>query len=386
MLAHRINPPWDEGIKNNVIRLSRALTELGTEVHILTTLDRKLSCEGKIGSIEFHRIPLFNPESSHFDKAECFLFRSIPQIKKLVNDLGCTVLHVHLHPSLLTFLGSTILKLAKIPIVQTVHAQPRHVLNCRSRVQVKMGSAQADIVTISSMWLKNQLIKCGVSTKKMRRVLMGVFLEDYIRRCKKEKLEQFGFSKDDFIILYGSGIGPHRGDMLMLKVLERVCTKAHNVKCLFNTRRKDHEQINDRITLIRNKIRKMHLQDNVRLIGVREDMGEIYSISHTLVMSSMSAIAKLDYPLTIIEAFATAIPVIATNVGGIPELVIDNFNGFLIPPGNAKLLEQTIIKMVNNPQLRLTLGNNARRFAEEHFDMYKTAKRFMEIYGILSRK
>lgn len=387
MLAHHINPPWDEGTKNNVIRLSKALATFGNKIHILTTLDEKSSFEERIGSIEIHRIPLFDPKSSYFDKTRCFLFRSVREIEEYVDNVGFSVLHVHLYPSLLTFLGLSMLKLTKrIPIVQTVHAQPRHMLDQMSRKHVRMGLLIPNIVTVSSIWLRNQLVKCGVPNGKIRRVKMGVFLDDYVVECSNKKIEQFGFTQDDVVILYGSGIGVNRGDLLMLHALQKVCEKVKNAKCLFNARQKYGEQTSHRFTLIRKKIREMNLHEHVRLMGVREDMAEIYNMSHMLVMPLTSAIAKLDYPLTIIEGFAKGVPVIATSVGAIPELVVNKYNGLLIPPGDVDLLAHAIVKLIRNPKLANILGKNARRFAEENFDMYSTARRFERIYRYLGEE
>jgi len=380
MLAHRIVPPWDEGVKNNVIRLSKALAEFDHKVYILTSFDENFTCKEK--GIEFRKIPLFNPKSSYPQKTFRFLVKCVPKVKRTVINLHCDVLHIHLHPSLLTFLGLTLLKGVNVPIIQTVHAQPRHILDdFKSRIQVRAGLSQVDIVTVSSAWLKNQLLKSGVPLEKIKRIPIGIFLDNYTtKRLTRKKLEEFGFSSDDFIILYGSGVGFYRGDTVMLNALRKVCRKIKNVKCIFNTRQRILEQDNDRVAFIKNKIREMGLQSNVKLIGTREDLTEIYAISHVLVMPLISPIAKLDYPLTIIEGFATGIPVIATNVGAIPEIVINGFNGFLLPPRDPDLLAQTILKLIKKPHLRVILGENAQRFARKKFDIYNTAKKIIEIY------
>ena len=65
-------------------------------------------------------------------------------------------------------------------------------------------------------------------------------------------------------------------------------------------------------------------------------------------------------PLSIIEAMATGLPCIASNVGGVPELIEHGWNGFIINPGNIDELVYSIQKLMENPKLLAKMGENAR--------------------------
>ena len=86
-----------------------------------------------------------------------------------------------------------------------------------------------------------------------------------------------------------------------------------------------------------------------------------------------------------LEAMAMGKPVISTNVGGIPEVVLDGVTGILVPPGNSKDLAHAIMRLLNDYELRESIGKQGRRRVEEHFTLQAHAQRIEEIYGEVLR-
>ena len=89
-------------------------------------------------------------------------------------------------------------------------------------------------------------------------------------------------------------------------------------------------------------------------------------------------------PVAILEAMGAGLPVVATPVGAIPELVIANENGILVPPGSASALAGALAALIRNPELRIRLGNSARHRVERHFRLEGTAERFVTLYRALA--
>jgi glycosyltransferase involved in cell wall biosynthesis len=86
-----------------------------------------------------------------------------------------------------------------------------------------------------------------------------------------------------------------------------------------------------------------------------------------------------------IEAMAAGKPVIASSVGGIPEVVEDYVNGLLVPTGDAEALAKAMIKLIDNVELRRRLGENGRRCVEEKFDSRKRIKDLEAIFSEYSK-
>jgi len=84
-------------------------------------------------------------------------------------------------------------------------------------------------------------------------------------------------------------------------------------------------------------------------------------------------------PLTLQEAQLMKKPVVATNVGGIPEIMKDNETGFLVKKGNSEELIEKLSLLINDKEKRKIMGENGRKFIEENFSWNTIAKEFLKI-------
>jgi glycosyltransferase involved in cell wall biosynthesis len=87
-----------------------------------------------------------------------------------------------------------------------------------------------------------------------------------------------------------------------------------------------------------------------------------------------------SWGLTITESLACGTPVVATSVGGIPEQIIDGFNGYLTKPGDSLDMAEKIEKLLRNDILRGKMGNNSARYAKDKFDLDFQADRYLDWY------
>jgi glycosyltransferase involved in cell wall biosynthesis len=90
-------------------------------------------------------------------------------------------------------------------------------------------------------------------------------------------------------------------------------------------------------------------------------------------------------PMALLEALAAGLPVIATSVGGIPEVVQDGYNGFLIPPGNIQTLTDALAKLVGDSDLRKIMGRRSREIAERELDVRSYVDKMIALYSSLVR-
>lgn len=113
----------------------------------------------------------------------------------------------------------------------------------------------------------------------------------------------------------------------------------------------------------------------VRYIGYITRAEDVYHTADIIVVPS-----RWQEPLGLInlEAGACSKPVVATNVGGIPEVVIDGVNGYLVEPGDVRDLAKCVQRLVANPDLRDRMGSAGRKLVEENFT-YKPVKAFEEL-------
>lgn len=111
---------------------------------------------------------------------------------------------------------------------------------------------------------------------------------------------------------------------------------------------------------------RVELQESIRLIGQ----------SDIMVMPSV----KEGFGVAAVEAAAAGIPVIATRVGGIPEIVADGISGILIPPGDRPALAAAIVRLASAPDLRRAMGLAGRKIAEERFNFDACLEAMEKVY------
>lgn len=121
---------------------------------------------------------------------------------------------------------------------------------------------------------------------------------------------------------------------------------------------------------------KLGLRRNVLLTGYRRDVLDFLRCSDVLVLCSEIESA----PLTLLEGMSSGLPVIATEVGGIPEIVANGGNGFLVPPKSPGALAEKILELASDRELRLRMGEEARRTVLERFTAEKVVPKYEEIY------
>ncbi|MDH5644374.1 MAG: glycosyltransferase family 4 protein [Candidatus Heimdallarchaeota archaeon] len=105
------------------------------------------------------------------------------------------------------------------------------------------------------------------------------------------------------------------------------------------------------------------LQNRIRFLGHRNDVDKIMQISQIFVMSS----SWEGFPYVIIEALANGLPIVATDVGGVSEGVINNKTGYLVSSDNDNMLADKILALLSNPELRNQLSENGKKLFREQF-------------------
>ena len=105
------------------------------------------------------------------------------------------------------------------------------------------------------------------------------------------------------------------------------------------------------------KCKKLKLEEKVTFTGYRSDIKGIYEASDIALLPSLYE----GLPICLIEAMSMELPVVATKVSGIPELVEDGVTGLLVPPRNTKALSEAIIKLITDHRLRVQMGQAGRQ-------------------------
>lgn len=123
------------------------------------------------------------------------------------------------------------------------------------------------------------------------------------------------------------------------------------------------------------------LENRVRLLGERTDVSDLLQIADVFLLTSKSE----GIPLTILEAFASGVPVVATNVGGIPEVIVNGENGLLAESGDVNQIALHLEKLLEDDLFSAKIVQNARLRFEEEFTETRMLTQYEKIFDALSR-
>lgn len=127
---------------------------------------------------------------------------------------------------------------------------------------------------------------------------------------------------------------------------------------------------------IQNTVASLGLDNKVKLLGERKDVASLLSQSHVFILTSNWE----GLPLSILEAMRAGLPVVASNVGGIPELVEEDVNGYLIQNGDVEMLRSRISYLIQNGSIRNRLGITGRVKFLKKFEIQSMIHKTTEVY------
>jgi len=278
----------------------------------------------------------------------------------------CDILHNHL----LDHIGPIAGKLAGVRVLATVHSdKPYSALE-------KLVLATSDLVLACGSQVKNNICKFVPAGK------VGV-LDNAIRTpdnkkdfCRDNVLKKFGIKAGSKLVISLGRFTSLKAFDVLVEAFRRVVSEVPDAVLLIGG---DGEE-KGRLT----KLVESHgLGENIRLPGMISEIHELFAACDLYVNSSRWE----GLPMTLLEAMAHGKPMVATNVGGNPEVVHDGVTGILVPPEDHERLTDAIIRMLKDDGLREKAGKAALSLFTQKYTIDKHCETLAEYYlQILSKK
>lgn len=125
---------------------------------------------------------------------------------------------------------------------------------------------------------------------------------------------------------------------------------------------------------------ELRLRQHVNFLGFRDDIHALLSAADLFVLSSITE----GLSLTLLEAMATGLPIVATRIGGNPEVIVDDETGILVPAESPDSMAQAMLALLRDPARAAAMGFAGRRRIEDHFDLRFVSARYERLYARLS--
>lgn len=206
---------------------------------------------------------------------------------------------------------------------------------------------------------------------KIEHIENGLYLNPYLSIKNKEKYNK------RFSILMLSYLSYHKGVYILIEAIKKLVDKGYSEIDLILAGAAENE------IKLRDFIHKTGLKSHISLLGKVSEAEklQLFERSDVFVLPSLW---YENQPLTIIEAMASNLPVVATDIGGIPEMVQDGRTGYLFERGDSIDLAMKIEDLILNRNRCIGFGSAGRDRAMYHYDISKNAEKTLKIYeGIL---
>ena len=175
---------------------------------------------------------------------------------------------------------------------------------------------------------------------------------------------------DEFTIVSVTALREIKGIRYLIKACKILISQIKDYHCIIIGSGEEYEDLMKLVT-------DYQLENVVRLVGaIKSD-----AIRDYLLKASVFVLPSLSegIPVAVMEAMSMELPVIATNITGLPEIIDDGVNGYLVPPQDPKALADKIMDLYKNPEKRTVFGKAARRKIEAKFNLKKNVARFEEL-------
>jgi len=352
--------------------LCRQLVDLNCQVHVVTSTRNSRSSLKIIEGVHIHNLNSFHS----------FLPFFVQKVIKTVKKYQIDVLHAHFTlPGGL--IGAITRKITSKPLVVTVHGYDitciRNIgygLICNPFLRniVKKTLKSVDKVIAVSKSVKKMIIQLRIRDSKIKVIYNGIDLKRFCQ--SREILERSNILKykknwtNKRILLNVGSLVPVKGQKYLIEAMRDVIKEFPNSMLLIcgdgPLKKPLHELV-----------KRFDLQDYVKFMGEirREDMPLYYAIADVFLLSSLIE----GQSISLLEAMAFSKPIIASEVGGIPEIITTGRTGLLIEKQSPKKLAQAICMVLRDKKFAELMGRNARELIK-NFSLDIQAKQVLSIY------
>ncbi len=225
-------------------------------------------------------------------------------------------------------------------------------------------------IAISNEVKKWALKELRCDPKKITIVYNGINTNYWQHSINKlEKRRSLGFSQKEKLLTVVGRLTEQKGHSFLLKAMADVVGKHPGVRLLIIGEGELRPQLEQQVTIL-------GLLNKVFFLGKRTDIAEIYGISDLFVLPSLWE----GLPLVMLEAMTAGVPVIATAVAGVPEVIDHKKNGLLVPPASPEELSTAICYLLEHPQEAREMATRAKKLVQEQFDAVNMVRGYEAVY------
>ncbi|WP_199623716.1 glycosyltransferase family 4 protein [Paenibacillus alkalitolerans] len=269
----------------------------------------------------------------------------------------------------------------RIPLISTIHGclateylhsgEIKHTNSQEWRYAAKeehYGASSSHLTIVPTQWLKNVLSSnFRVPENHIRVIPYGMDIDSFSRRMEAESSLARPLNKK--LLICPARLVPVKGHKTLLEALSMLKKVRSDWVCWFLGDGALRASLSE-------QARRLNLQHDVLFLGERSDLPSIMKQADILVLPSLQD----NQPFSIMEAQIAGKAIVASDAGGIPEMVTHGETGLIFPKGDSKALYSRLNKVLSNDELRNRLGNNAQNWGRAHWSLGLRIGQTLQLY------
>jgi glycosyltransferase involved in cell wall biosynthesis len=287
-----------------------------------------------------------------------FDITAVPRLARLIKRYGVSVVHTHDHKS--HVLGRLASRLRRTHVVSTLHgllSDAQEIPPFRRKVY---GLIVRFTDPLTERWIavSRPLYRRLQHTGRVRYVPNAVDP----RMVAQENGKAIVPDDDGAIILCLGRLSREKGQDVLLDAMKEVLARHHHAM-LWLAGEGPSEP------MLRRQVSRLGIDRNVRFLGFSEYVAPLLRKATVLALPSRGE----GMPISALEAMSLGVPVVATDVGGVPDLISSPHVGSVIPPENPVRLANALVELLHNPARAASLGTAGKEHVLQHFPLSKMA-------------
>lgn len=316
---------------------------------------------------------------TELDQHHAYDFHILRALARYIHRNKINIVHTHLLAS--DVMGRVAGFLTRRPVVSTIHnarvdldREPRHQ-QLMERYTAKLWCRR--LIVVSTMLRPEIAEWFGMPLSKVIDIPNGIDTARFRPPTDLDKAEvkRELLGGDYRMIANVARLVPQKGQKYLVEAAAQVCASRPDVRFVIV----GDGPLREEITAL---AAERGISDKLTITGIRSDVPRILGATDIFVLSSLWE----GMPLSLLEAMAAGCTAVATNVGGVPEVLNHGEVGALVPPEDPSALAMAVGAYLDNPTLAREAAAKAQAYAEEHYGMAAMIRRWEKVYiGELSR-
>jgi len=280
---------------------------------------------------------------------------------------------LHTHGYFADICALPIARLFKIPALSTCHGfiDADRKLQLYNRMDLWALRLCSRVIAVSDE-LRNGLEKHGIAENKIKVITNAVPVPPLAAQNDSDPCcfrQQHGISQEEFVFVYIGRLSEEKGLPYLLEAFAELIRPAVRARLVLIGDGPQRKMLEQRVV-------ELSLEQQVSLTGFQKQISPWLAIADCFVLPSLTE----GTPMALLEAMAAGAPIVATGVGGVPDVITNGVNGLLVPCADVDALQNSMSSLMVNPELREKYSREARKTVESRYSVQPWCQKILQIY------